>query len=384
MNSANIRRAFVSGGAGFIGSHIADRLVQTGADVTIYDNFSTGQESFVSHHVGNPKVRVVRADILDSERLNREIAGCDFVFHLQANADVRGGMRATRVDLEQNTIATWNVLEAMRLKKSRTSSSRAAPRFTANRMFFRHRRRYAPVQTSLYGASKLSCEAMIQAYSEYFGITCYIFRFVSWIGERYTHGVIFDFVEKLRADAQALEVLGDGKQRKSYLDVTDGVNGIFYALQHARERKNVFNLGHDEFMNVLDLADIVVAELGLKNVRYRMTGGERGWLGNSPFVHLDTGKLKALGWKPRISIEQGIRNTVRYLRAHPRTLGETQPGAGPGLRMRGRRCAARRLNGPVFREQIRFTPWGAGGATGDRRSWSGLRRRSGVAERLAA
>ena len=143
---------------------------------------------------------------------------------------------------------------------------------------------------------------------------------MSWIGERYTHGVIFDFVEKLRADAQALEVLGDGKQRKSYLDVTDGVNAIFYALQHARERKNVFNLGHDEVMNVLDLADIVVSELGLKNVRYRTTGGERGWLGDSPFVHLDTGKLKALGWTPQISIDQGIRNTVRYLRANPRLL----------------------------------------------------------------
>jgi UDP-glucose 4-epimerase len=320
MNRANIRRAFVSGGAGFIGSHIADRLVKAGVHVTIYDNFSTGQESFVSHHADNPKVKVVRADILDSERLNREIAGCDFVFHLQANADVRGGVRATRVDLEQNTIATWNVLEAMRLNEIKNIVFASSATVYGEPDVFPTPERYAPLQTSLYGASKLSCEAMIQAYSEYFGVTCYIFRFVSWIGERYTHGVIFDFVEKLSADAQALEVLGDGKQRKSYLDVMDGVNGIFFALQHARERKNVFNLGHDEFMNVLDLADIVVAELGLKNVRYRMTGGERGWLGDSPFVQLDTGKLKALGWRPQISIEQGIRNTVRYLRADPRLL----------------------------------------------------------------
>jgi UDP-glucose 4-epimerase len=320
MNPANIRRAFVSGGAGFIGSHIADRLVTAGVHVTIYDNFSTGQESFVSHHADNPRVRVVRADILDSERVNREIAGCDFVFHLQANADVRGGMRATRIDLEQNTIATWNLLEAMRLNDVKNMAFASSAAVYGEPDVFPTPESYAPLQTSLYGASKFSCEAMIQAYSEYFGITCYIFRFVSWIGERYTHGVIFDFVEKLRADAQALEVLGDGKQRKSYLDVTDGVNGIFYALQHARERKNVFNLGHDEVMNVLDLADIVVAELGLKNVRYRTTGGERGWLGDSPFVHLDTGKLKALGWTPQISIDQGIRNTVRYLCANPRLL----------------------------------------------------------------
>jgi UDP-glucose 4-epimerase len=320
MNSAKIGRAFVSGGAGFIGSHIADRLAQAGASVTIYDNFSTGQESFISHHAGNPRIRVVRADVLDSERLNKEMADCDFVFHLQANADVRGGIRETRVDLEQNTIATWNVLEAMRLNNIKHIVFASSATVYGEPQVFPTPERYAPVQTSLYGASKLAGEAMIQAYSEYFGIACYIFRFVSWIGERYTHGVIFDFVEKLRADPEALEVLGDGKQRKSYLDVTDGVNGIFHALQHAGERKNVFNLGHDEFMNVLDLADIVVAELGLKNVRYRTTGGERGWLGDSPFVHLDTGKLKALGWKPQISIEQGIRNTVRYLRAHPRLL----------------------------------------------------------------
>ena len=320
MNPANIRRAFVSGGAGFIGSPIAAKLVTAGVHVTIYDNFSTGQESFIGHHADNPKVRVVRADILDSERVNREIAGCDFVFHLQANADVRGGMRATRIDLEQNTIATWNVLEAMRRNEVKNMAFASSAAVYGEPEVFPTPESYAPLQTSLYGASKLSCEAMIQAYSEYFGITCYIFRFVSWIGERYTHGVIFDFVEKLRADAEALEVLGDGKQRKSYLDVTDGVNGIFYALQHARERKNVFNLGHDDFMNVLDLADIVVAELGLKNVRYRTTGGERGWLGDSPFVHLDTGKLKALGWTPQISIDQGIRNTVRYLCANPRLL----------------------------------------------------------------
>ena len=290
--------------------------MKAGVHVTIYDNFSTGQESFISHHADNPKVRVVRADILDSERLNREIAGCDFVFHLQANADVRGGVRATRIDLEQNTIATWNVLEAMRLNEIKNIVFASSATVYGEPDVFPTPERYAPLQTSLYGASKLSCEAMIQAYSEYFGVACYIFRFVSWIGERYTHGVIFDFVEKLRADAQALEVLGDGKQRKSYLDVTDGVNGIFFALQHAGERKNVFNLGHDESMNVLDLADVVVAELGLKNVRYQMTGGERGWLGDSPFVHLDTGKLKALGWSPKVSIEQGIRNTVRYLRTH--------------------------------------------------------------------
>ena len=318
MNSAGIHRAFITGGAGFIGSHIVDKLAQDGVDVTIYDNFSTGQEEFISHHAANPKVRVVRADVLDGERLQNEMANCDFVFHLQANADVRGGIQLTRVDLEQNTIATWKVLEAMRINEIRRIAFASSATVYGEPDVFPTPESYAPFQTSLYGASKLAGEAMLQAYSEYFGITCYIFRFVSWIGERYTHGVIFDFIKKLRANAQLLEILGDGKQRKSYLDVIDGVNGIFYAVQHAKERKNLFNLGHDEFMNVLDLADIIIEELGLTDVRYCTTGGERGWLGDSPFVHLDTTKLKALGWQPQVSIEQGIRNTVRYLQAHSR------------------------------------------------------------------
>jgi UDP-glucose 4-epimerase len=317
MNLSDIKRPFVTGGAGFIGSHIVDRLAQTATSVTIYDNLSTGEELFISHHTGNPKIRVVRADVLDFERLKGEMASCDFVFHFQANADVRGGLKQTRIDLEQNSIATWNVLEAMRINEIKHIVFASSATVYGEPDIFPTPETYAPLQTSLYGASKLSCEAMIQAYSEYFGIRCLIFRFVSWIGERYSHGVIFDFLKKLRIDPQTLEVLGDGKQRKSYLDISDGVNGIFHAIEHAKELKNVFNLGHDAFMNVLDLADIVVDQLDLKGVRYVTTGGERGWLGDSPFVHLDTVRLKTLGWEPHVSIEQGIRNTVRYLQAHP-------------------------------------------------------------------
>jgi len=320
MNSARIARAFVTGGAGFIGSHIVDRLVQGRAEVTVYDNFSTGREEFLSQHAGNGRVKVVHADVLDSQALTREMAACDFVFHLQANADVRDGMRRTRVDLEQNTIATWNILEAMRFQEIKRIAFASSAAVYGEPDVFPTPESYAPLQTSLYGASKLAGEAMIQAYTEYFGMTCYIFRFVSWIGERYSHGVIFDFVKKLAADPHVLEILGDGKQRKSYLDVVDGADGIFHAIEHAKERKNIFNLGHDEFMTVLQLADVVVKELGLEGVRYRTTGGERGWLGDSPFVHLDTSKLKALGWHPQVSIRRSIRNTVRYLRAHPKLL----------------------------------------------------------------
>lgn len=312
-----ITKALVTGGAGFIGSHIVDRLVRQGASITVYDNFSTGQEEFIAHHSANPRVRVVRADVLDLATLSSEMAGHDFVFHMQANADVRGGMLNTRVDLEQNTLATWNVMEAMRINRIPRMVFASSAVIYGEPTVFPTPESYMPTQTALYGASKLAGEAIIQAFSEYFDITCHIFRLVSWIGERYTHGVIFDFLAKLARNREELEVLGDGKQCKSYLDVTDGVNGIFYAIESAKERKNVFNLGHDQHMNVLQLADILVDELGLGKVRYRTTGGSRGWVGDAPFVHLDTAKLKALGWRPEVSIEQGIRNTVRYLKQHP-------------------------------------------------------------------
>jgi UDP-glucose 4-epimerase len=310
-------KAFVTGGAGFIGSHIVDRLIAQGAEVTVYDNLTTGFEANLVGHRGHPAFQLIRGDILDFDLLARSLAGHDAVFHFQANADVRGGMEKTRIDLEQNTTGTWNVLEAMRLHGAKLIV------FSSSATIYGEPDRFptpedAPlIQTSLYGASKLAGEAMLQAYSEYFGIRSIAFRFVSWIGARYSHGVVFDFVRKLRQNPRRLEVLGDGKQRKSYLDVRDGVSGIFTAVERFQGVKGVFNLGHDEFMNVLDLAQIVLSEMGLENVEIYTTGGERGWLGDSPMVHLDTRRIKALGWIPGIAIETGIRSTVRHLLENP-------------------------------------------------------------------
>jgi len=310
-------KAFVTGGAGFIGSHIVDHLMAQGAGVTVYDNLTTGFEANLGGHRGHPAFQLIRGDILDFDLLARSLAGHDAVFHFQANADVRGGMEKTRIDLEQNTTGTWNVLEAMRLHGAKLIV------FSSSATIYGEPDRFptpedAPlIQTSLYGASKLAGEAMLQAYSEYFGIRSIAFRFVSWIGARYSHGVVFDFVRKLRQNPRRLEVLGDGKQRKSYLDVRDGVSGIFTAVERFQGVKGVFNLGHDEFMNVLDLAQIVLSEMGLENVEICTTGGERGWLGDSPMVHLDTRRIKALGWIPGIAIETGIRSTVRHLLENP-------------------------------------------------------------------
>ncbi len=314
-------KAFVTGGAGFIGSHIVDRLLAEGNEVTIYDNFSTGKELFITHHQKNPKFRSIKGDVLDFEKLKEAMKGHEFVFHLQANADVRGGIKETRIDLEQNTIATWNILEAMKENNIKKIAFASSATVYGEPTTFPTPEHNELIQTSLYGASKLAGEAMIQAYGEYYGIQCFIFRFVSWIGERYTHGVIFDFIKKLQKNPKELEILGDGNQKKSYLYVGDGVEGIFFAIKHFKEKKNIFNLGHTEFMNVQKVADIICEELDLENVTYKCTGSARGWKGDSPFVHLDIGKLQKVGWTPKISIEEGIRRTVRYLKENPKVLG---------------------------------------------------------------
>jgi UDP-glucose 4-epimerase len=313
-------KAFVTGGAGFIGSHVVDRLIQDGRSVTVFDNLSTGFEENLAAHAGSGLLTLHRGDVLDAAALTSAMEGHDILFHFQANADVRGGIKNTRADLEQNTIGTWNALEAARLAGVRTIVFASSATVYGEPEIFPTPEGCPLVQTSLYGASKLAGEAMLQAYAEYFGIRSIIFRFVSWIGPRYSHGVVFDFVKKLRANPRQLEILGDGKQVKSYLDVRDGVSGIFCAVDRFQGKKGIFNLGHDAFLNVLDLARIVTSELGLDGVEFVTSGGERGWLGDSPVVHLETSRIKELGWSPRISIEEGIRATTRFLVENPRLL----------------------------------------------------------------
>jgi UDP-glucose 4-epimerase len=306
-------KTLVTGGAGFIGSHIVDSLVARGHNVVVLDNLSTGFARHLDASNASGQVTLIEGDLLDTRLLEHAMNGCSTVFHLAANADVRGGTDNTLIDLEQNVIGTHRVLEAMR----RTAAKEIV--FTSSATVYGEPDRfptpetYAPLQTSVYGASKLAAEAYIQAYCEYFGIRSLIFRFVSWIGERYSHGVVFDFIRKLRANPRELEILGDGTQRKSYLHVDDGLRAIFLAKDNLQGNKLVLNLGHEEHMAVTDLASIVCEEAGLSDVRFRFTGGARGWTGDSPFVHLDISRIKAAGFSPHVSIEEGIRRTVRYL-----------------------------------------------------------------------
>lgn len=307
---------FITGGAGFIGSNLADEVISRGHSVTVYDSLITGHESFIKHHFDNPNFNFIKGDVLDLPLLEASMKDHEVVVHFQANADVRGGINNTRIDLEQNTIATYNVLDSMRKHEIKNILFSSSATVYGEPEVFPTPENISTIQTSLYGASKYAAEGMIQAYCEYYGMQSWIFRFVSFIGKRYTHGVIYDFIKKLEKDPTTLHILGDGKQRKSYLNVSDGVNAMLTAFENSKEKTNIFNLGHTEYMNVVDLADILCAELGLENVKYTYAGGSRGWKGDSPFVHLDVSKIKSLGWVPKKSIREGVIDTIQYLKSN--------------------------------------------------------------------
>jgi UDP-glucose 4-epimerase len=316
-----MQKVFITGAAGFIGSSLTDRLLAEGKTVVGWDNFSTGQEKFIEGALNNPRFSLVRGDNLDFAALTKAMAGCDFVFHLAANADVRFGTDNPRRDLEQNTIATFNVLEAMRANDiKRIGFSSTGSVYGEATLIPTPEDAPFPIQTSLYAASKVAGESMIAAYAEGFGFEAYIFRFVSILGERYTHGHIFDFYRQLTEHPAWLKVLGDGAQRKSYLYIQDCIDAILHVtnLNTAREAKHrtqIYNLGTPDYVQVNDSIRFICGALGLKP-ELRYTGGDRGWIGDNPFIFLDTKKIQATGWKPKLTIEQGIVKTLRWLEAN--------------------------------------------------------------------
>lgn len=317
-------KALVTGAAGFIGSNLVDRLLADGHDVVGYDNFSTGLHQFLEAALAHPRFRMIKGDLLNATAVGEAIAGCDIVFHLAANADIRFGTDDPRRDLDQNTVATFNVLEAMRVHGvKRIAFSSTGSIYGEAKVFPTPEDSPFPVQTSFYGASKLGAEGFITAYSEAFGFRAYIFRFVSILGERYTHGHVFDFVKRLRANPDTLRVLGDGTQRKSYLYVQDCIEAVLTAVDNAGERVNVFNLGTDEYCRVVDSVGWITKRLGVQP-QLEFTGGDRGWIGDNPFIFLDCSRIRALGWKPKLAIEEGIVRTVDYLTRNPWLLEARQ------------------------------------------------------------
>ncbi len=304
---------FVTGGAGFIGSNMTDWLLKLGNEVVVYDNFSTGRMEFLKEACKSPKCTLVRGDCLDEDKLASSMAGCDFVFHFAANADVRMGCEHPKKDLEQNTMATFHVLEAMRANNMKTIAfSSTGSVYGEAKVIPTPEDGPFPIQTSLYGASKLACEGLIAAYCEGFGFTSYIFRFVSILGERYTHGHIFDFYRKLKEDESQLYVLGNGKQKKSYLYIGDCLKGILTGIEKGGRGVNVFNLGTDEYCEVNDSIKWITKKLGV-SPKLSYAGGERGWVGDNPFIYLDTKKIQNLGWKAEYTIQEGVLKTVEYL-----------------------------------------------------------------------
>jgi UDP-glucose 4-epimerase len=306
----------VTGCAGFIGSTLVDRLLADGHAVIGVDNFSTGQRRFLADAIQNPLFRLAELDLLDLEALISAFVGGEAVFHLAANADVRFGTSHPRKDLEQNTIATYNVLEAMRANGiTRIAFSSTGSVYGESPVVPTPEDGPFPIQTSLYGASKAAGEGLISAYCEGFGFKACIFRFVSILGERYTHGHVFDFYEKLKADPSRLPVLGNGRQRKSYLYVQDCIDAILLAMEKADGKVNIFNLGVDGYCEVNDSIGWICETLGV-TPQLQYSGGERGWIGDNPFIFLDTKRIQALGWKPKFTIREGVLKTVNYLRAN--------------------------------------------------------------------
>ena len=315
-----MEKVLVTGSSGFIGSHLVDTLLERGHSVIGFDNMSTGVGSFMSGALGHKEFTFIQGDILNLEALRTAVHDVDVVYHLAANADIRGGIENTRRDLEQNTIGTYNVLESMRLsnRARRICFASSAAAIGEPREFPTPEHLACPSQTSLYGASKMAGEGLISAFANAFGIEAYCFRFVSLLGPRYPHGHVYDFVRKLKENPGRLEILGDGTAKKSYLHIFDCISALMMVVQDIRPAEEaqhpfaVYNLGLDESIEVRESARLISAALDLKPLHI-YGKGQRGWIGDNPIVLLDTAKIRSLGWKPVHSIEESITQTAQWL-----------------------------------------------------------------------
>jgi len=317
-------KILVTGAAGFVGSNLVDRLLADGHEVTGFDNFSTGRREFLEPACRSARFRLEQGDLLDTNAVARAMQGAELVIHLAANADVRFGTEHPHKDLEQNTIGTANVLEAMRTRGvRRIAFASTGSVYGEPEIFPTPEDAPFPVQTSFYAASKLAAEALIEAYCEGFGMQGYIFRFVSILGERYTHGHIVDFYRQLLEHPGHLDVLGDGRQRKSYLYVQDCLDAMLLALERCGGKVNVLNLGTDEYCTVNDSIGWISERLGV-SPRLNYAGGRRGWVGDSPFIFLDCSRIRALGWRPGLSIREAVVRTVDDLQARLKAQGAGQ------------------------------------------------------------
>lgn len=302
-------KTIVTGGAGFIGSHLIERLLNEGEEVTVYDNLSlVSSTDNIKQQMGKKNFQFVEEDLLNLDKVKKAMEGKDIVWHLGANTDIPGGNRNTDIDLKNCTIATWNVLEAMKtlgIKKILFTSSASVYGETPSVSLSET---YGPLlPISLYAAGKLACEALVSAYSHIFGVEAWIFRFANVVGSRMNHGVIYDFIQKLRKNPKELEILGDGKQEKPFFMVEDCIEGMFHTFHNSQKQCDIYNLGPETFTQIDRIGQIVIEEMGLKSVKIKHTGGKRAWPGDVPVVHYNIEKAKKLGWKPRYSSDEAVR-----------------------------------------------------------------------------
>ena len=304
----------VTGCAGFIGSNLVDELLAKNHTVIGIDNLSTGNLLFLENAKKNTRFNFIELDLKEYDLLSKIFNKSDIVFHLSANADIKDGLQNPKKDLEENTIVTFNVLNAMReqnVKKIVFASTGSI--YGEAKTIPTSEDSEFPIQTSLYGASKLACEGLIASFCEGYNFQSWIFRFVGILGGRYTHGHVFDFYKKLLMDPDNIHILGNGKQKKSYLNIEDCINGIFFAIENSNEKVNIFNLGLDEYCEVNDSLNWIINELQLNpNITYQ--GGQRGWVGDNPFIYLNVNKIKKLGWTPKKNIKESVLETIRYLK----------------------------------------------------------------------
>lgn len=314
-----MKRAIVTGCAGFVGSHVTQKLLELGYFVVGMDNFRTGKVEFLKDFADDKNFVFKKIDLNSCEILERHFEDVEIVYHLAANADVRGGFEDTFVDLQFNVLMTHRILECMRkqgVKRLCFASTAAA--LGEPDIFPTPENISVPIQTSVYGASKMSCEHFISAYSNYFGIEAYVFRFVSLLGPRYPHGHVIDFVRRLTQDPNELKILGDGSAKKSYLHITDCVRAITLVCEDLRPALNkkinfdVYNLGYDGYIQVRESAKLIAKVMDL-NPKFVFENQLRGWKGDNPFVHLSIEKIRSLGWEPLFSIQESIESTVTWL-----------------------------------------------------------------------
>jgi UDP-glucose 4-epimerase len=304
----------VTGGAGFIGSHLVDRLIEEENKITIFDNLSSGKIEFIEKHLKNTDFTLIKGDLLDHEVIERACRDIDLVCHVAANPDVRLGASDTKIHFDQNILATYNLLEAMRKNNVKKVVFTSTSTIYGEAQIMPTPENYGPlIPISLYGASKLACEALVTSYSHTFDMQVWIFRFANIVGPRSTHGIIVDFIRKLRENPTQLEILGDGQQEKSYLYVSECVNSILFAIEKSREDVNIFNIGSEDTISSTGIGRVIVEEMELSDIKFIYTGGSRGWKGDVPKMRLDIEKLKAIGWKPAYTSEKSVRETSRAL-----------------------------------------------------------------------